>query len=704
MAELSPIVSILREKRDPTKTQLQRAAVPFRGKNLNDKDFVSWFVLALVAGLTSGILSWLIQLLFGFNFDLNPHLWFLKPAIFGTAIFWGVLLTPYINLLYSCVIYGELPNFRRWQKYTLGQRFAANLALAIWFTFLFVHFIFPLWSNIWCGDLHSALLNYSLPSSLHDWLSQSSCHRPHHKYEYSGLPSITFKQGLLVFIGLVIVLTWVTNYLSKRPGKIGRNLLTEKVKQVAGLKTPETPLNSIFTLWVGQSTGKFQELYHSANIAPRQELCLLLEDAAKNILVLGAIGSGKTTAVINPLLVQLLDQECGGLVFDIKGNFGGNMTQAALITNRQFTPVGVNYSKINLLQGLNPEMAASFIKSTLLITSGRTAEGFWIETAAELCRNILGVLSFNKKHYHLQGLYRYLFEINWRKEIDQGLETKFASETNSRDLRLFETYRRYLSDVFGHFDEKVRSGVMATISQILSPFNHPDLIDSFCSHTDEINWEDIINREKVFLVQLPLATYGLGAKVVYNLIKLRFFNLMQSRTLHSDWNQSKPVFFLCDEYQEIIACNKDGISDLNFWDKSRESKTIGIISGQSIASFYAAINDRDTANAVLQNFRQKICFTTEDQLTIDYLSSIVGDAEAEVITHSSGSGKSSGGGKGLFNTQRHSNTNVSYTKQRKAVITGQLFRELNPNQAIALLSINRRSFDDVINTLPVYFN
>jgi hypothetical protein len=63
---------------------------------------------------------------------------------------------------------------------------------------------------------------------------------------------------------------------------------------------------------------------------------------------------------------------------------------------------------------------------------------------------------------------------------------------------------------------------------------------------------------------------------------------MQQRSARQEWNQTLPVFFIRDEFQEIVSINKDGLSDLNFWDKSRSSKTIGIISAQAISIFYAA--------------------------------------------------------------------------------------------------------------------
>ena len=118
---------------------------------------------------------------------------------------------------------------------------------------------------------------------------------------------------------------------------------------------------------------------------------------------------------------------------------------------------------------------------------------------------------------------------------------------------------------------------------------------------------DEILSGSVFLVDVPISTWGLGAKVTYTFIKLRFFNLMQKH--HNAENRTLPVFFMYDEFQEIVSCNKDGLSDLNFWDKSRSSKITGIISTQSISSFFAATPSRDYAYALLQNFRNKICLS-----------------------------------------------------------------------------------------------
>ena len=113
---------------------------------------------------------------------------------------------------------------------------------------------------------------------------------------------------------------------------------------------------------------------------------------------------------------------------------------------------------------------------------------------------------------------------------------------------------------------------------------------------------------------MPLARWGLGAKVAYTFIKLRFFNMMQNRIHNPEWDQGRPVFFMCDEYQELISASRDGLSDLNFWDKSRSSKTIGVISSQSVSSFYAAIGDHDLPMQYYRIFGKNFVFEQKTTL------------------------------------------------------------------------------------------
>jgi type IV secretory pathway TraG/TraD family ATPase VirD4 len=306
------------------------------------------------------------------------------------------------------------------------------------------------------------------------------------------------------------------------------------------------------------------------------------------------------------------------------------------------------------------------------------------------------MLTLIPAHYSLHGLYNFLFDSEWRNECYEEIEA-LKTSLEDKQQRLLKSYQRYYETIFAEFDDKVQAGVKATIAQVLAPFNHPELIDAFCTaNAESINLEDVLNGQ-VFIVDMPLSRWGLGAKVVYTFIKLRFFNLMQSRVTHSEWNQNRFVFFLCDEYQEIVSANKDGLSDLNFWDKSRSSKTIGIISTQSISSFYAAVGDRDMANALLQNFRQKICFRTEDETTIALMNRLLGMVEVQRITKTQNSGNSSG-----QHSSSHSGESTSLSTHDKPLLDGQFFRTLPRDHALVLLSIWGNGCDDVLKMEAVF--
>lgn len=458
--------------------------------------------------------------------------------------------------------------------------------------------------------------------------------------------------------------------------------------------------SSALSLWLGQSTGLLAKRSHGAALAKAQEINLTLQDACQNILCLGGTGSGKTLRVIQPLLLQLLDQNCGGLIFDIKGDFHQAVERMAQHFHKRVISIGPGFQSMNLIAGLTPEMAASFLKSALLLGNQRV-DSFWLDHASELCRNTLGVLRVISGQYSLQGLYRYIFDAAFRDEIDSRVNERMIF-LNDEEKILLQSYQQYHERIFDHFEEKVKSGILASVAQVLSPFNHPELAKAFCTDEKHPFMMDHLFVGDIALIRLPLSVWGLGGKVAYTFIKLRFFNLMQHRAQDAQCNQERPVFFMCDEYQDIISGSKDGLSDLNFWDKSRSSKTIGIISSQSISSFYAAIGDHDIANAILQNFRQKICFRTEDQATLRYLNYLTGEvAIAQHSVSKQNSTTSRGGLSNLMDGHHQRGRTETTTWIDKDVIDPQLMRMLQIEQAVALLNLQGQSFDDVINLTAV---
>lgn len=518
-------------------------------------------------------------------------------------------------------------------------------------------------------------------------------------------------------------------------------------------------------LTVGTSTGKLLALGHGAAIRAGERVHLVGDEASQNILVLGGTGSGKTTRSLNNMCAEAALQDCGILALNVKGDWDLAFREIARRAGRRVEEIGIGATPLNLLDGLSPEIAASYIKSALLLagnTSGDNA--FWNELATELARNVLGVLSFRPQHYTLTGLFNYLFVETFRTGVDDEVNAVYAQLTRAAGrpvpvaadpdtaasaieaagipeatisgsctiapaephttllapaaeadddtqacdpqataaaeaaLRRLERYANYYSGVFATFDEKVRNGVRAQLSQVLSLFTLPELEEAFCTPGVESALLERLVDGAVFLVNLPIQRYGLCAKTVYTFIKLRFFSVMNERRIQPAWNQTRSVVFICDEYQEIVSIAKDALSDLNFWSLSRSARTVGIISGQGIESFRAAIGNQSLTDAFLQNFRQKICYATEDEATIKFFTYLLGQVEVERENSSRSKSRSSGPNASTSSQSQ----STSHQRQLQSTINPQFFRQLRRGEVLAVLSIGGEACDDVIATQPLY--
>lgn len=459
-----------------------------------------------------------------------------------------------------------------------------------------------------------------------------------------------------------------------------------------------------FALGIGTSTGELAARGHASGLSPNQYVWLVNDDACQNIVVFGGIGAGKTTRVINPLLFQCLSyNDVGGLIFDIKGDFIESVASFATYFNRPVWRVGVGPDCIgtNLLKGLTPEQAAGFLQSTFYLTGGTTNDSFWIQSATALVQNTLGLLEvLGDKYYNLEKLYQYIFFEDVRKAIDIMID-EVKLEEGTLEARNLANYRSYYSNVFMQMDVKMRESIKGTLSTILSPFQNPELIDAFSSTDPENNFDlSRILGGDVVLVDLPLAKWATAGKVVYTMIKLRFFNLLQARQVDKSLPQNY-VFFMCDEYQNIISASNMGLSDLSFWDKSRSAHCVGIISTQSISAFKSAIGNPTLSDTILANFRQKIFFKSEDVETLRYMNSLAGRVEVtrQSYNYSTGTSQQS---TDFFKTNNTSNTSVNTQIVERQLVDANLVRMLTGNLALAFLNVDGESSDDVLLMSPLY--
>lgn len=476
-------------------------------------------------------------------------------------------------------------------------------------------------------------------------------------------------------------------------------------------------------LYFGTSTGVLLSRSHVAGLPQGEALYAAKEDACKNTIIFGGIGSGKTTRAINPLLKQVFAQQAGALILDIKTDFGREVQYIAKLTGRSFITVGHGGLTLNLIRGTTPELAASYLKSCFIASGSAGGSGaFFVDQAVELCRNALTLLMLIGGDYSLAGVYDLVFSAPKRETAIAEMLSR-GEHFDKRQFRLAESVGNYFANVHGTFDDKMLSNVNATVAQVLSPFSHPDLIDAFSGGESEGEADlTALLDGAIYFVSLPMTLFGKeGSRYAYMLIKLRFMSLMRERRTRAEWNQETPVAFVCDEYQSVI----DSITDTDFWDKSRSSGCFGIVSMQGVASLYQAVGSKQAADAILQNFRQRLVFRTEDDPTMSMVQRLLGQVDAYITSTSEGMSHSVSTGpgekpgefsagfghlmtagihapKGPVSTSDGQSYSESTSVQRQQLYDANDFRNLHTDYALFLGNIGDRAVDEVIQMEPLY--
>jgi len=192
----------------------------------------------------------------------------------------------------------------------------------------------------------------------------------------------------------------------------------------------------------------------------------------------------------------------------------------------------------------------------------------------------------------------------------------------------------------------------------------------------------------VFVVNVPRDRFKAAAGVVYLFLKERFFQAVNARAqLPAGPRKSRPILFLCDEYQQICSAG-----DAQFFDTSRALGVIGIVASQSIEAYISAIGNEHAATALLGNFTNVVAFRSTER-TMNYVAGKLGEVDVWKETYNTGR---SDRPTILFPETASVSEGHSASTQRQRLLTAQTFRALKPDQAVALLTVNGTSFDDIV--------
>jgi type IV secretory pathway TraG/TraD family ATPase VirD4 len=412
---------------------------------------------------------------------------------------------------------------------------------------------------------------------------------------------------------------------------------------------------------VGEATGFLRARGDMTAPVPNQTMALDGESLFQHVLVFGGTGEGKTTALLKPLMEQIMPRPNFGMyVCDAKGVLWNDAAEIAEKVGRSgdVRVIGTGKSQVGIdpLRNLTPTQVASVLRSVLQQMGGGS-ESFWSDMAANIIRHALTIgyayaqteagkkeaLATKVNPYSLWWAYQFIVgnriaaTVNAIAADGKTLRAVIADASGQRKAELEARYRQifsgdyrasveYLGSAWQNMARNTRTGILAHVTQLLDGFSGAETLrQRFATGQREgtIEIADALNG-RIVLNAVSTVEDGLPARLVNILLKTALYRA--ARVREAAWKaesggrrpQDHPCVVLIDEVQEVVTADPvSGLSDATFWNVARSSGLAGVFATQTVAALVQALG-KDSACNFMQQARSKVFFRSEDQETINY--------------------------------------------------------------------------------------
>jgi len=330
-------------------------------------------------------------------------------------------------------------------------------------------------------------------------------------------------------------------------------------------------------------------------------------------IIFGETGSGKTTGIINPTLLNRMQKGHGILIFDYKGHYHTHIKHLAIQANRleDIITIGEPWgAKYNLLKNIPLNFVSKFLK--IFIGMPKAEDKFWEQSAVNLGYGLIKALYFYSKidndiTYSLKEVLKYIADIEKLEKFKEDIiETIKKNHYKSKQYRYFcyELKRAYdLIDSIASKSEIrtlkrnqkcVLTSVVPSLVNPLSNIAHMDFLNE-----DEIDVFDELDKGKIIIVNSSNFNDNELSGIMYAM----FSNVLK-RNIH----HNKEISIFIDEAQKVLNETFDLPIDI-----LRETKVDVILATQSIANLESKIGKIKTEE-LLANLTTKIYLNGAEEI------------------------------------------------------------------------------------------
>jgi len=373
-----------------------------------------------------------------------------------------------------------------------------------------------------------------------------------------------------------------------------------------------------------------------------------INDLDVHVMVLGSTGTGKTSAVLKPLVVQCKRAlaSIGMVILDGKGTLAGEFDGM-----HDYTLIEPGRISLGLIEGLEPTDVVLALMNVNQPKSESGSSKFFTTGAGEMLRHfcvfLQALVNVEKKVEAERGPAR-----SWRWCMQDIYALGIRAQRSNQQLQqkmdgYIDLVRRhaaseigenvlgdslqYLTTVLPGMDAETRANIWATLQGWITPLmSHPDL-RAWANVETGVSFDDLFFGRQDFGVCTPEVKYGVGGSLVQSLVKQRLTTRIRRRAAY-DWKSAGeiPVVFVVDEAQEIV-----GVEDRIILPIARSLGARMVYATQNIENFIVRLGGLHEANGFLDCFQSPICFKSSPA-TMQWMQARLGQTMTLVPSASAG--------------------------------------------------------------------
>lgn len=395
-------------------------------------------------------------------------------------------------------------------------------------------------------------------------------------------------------------------------------------------------------------------------------------DAAEGVLILGGVGSGKTSGSGNSLRKAYLNAGFGGLVLCAKPDEADSWREALKKAGRSGDAVIIDRSgeeRFNILDYAAATIAADGFDQNLVVLMERFSEAakvasgefsgsdgnkFFSDAASKWLSHAFPLVRVATGNVSLENVYKMILSApkspqelsdpEWQKNslcnailfaaADKAKNAQDAKGQSEAE-RVFDEHADFWLTEYPSLASKTRSSIEATVTNIIYPFLAGKLRELFCTDTTVV--PDMARQGKIIILDLPALTYGPTGAVAQSIFKYLFGLAVQRQKLS---RKARPVFLWMDEVQYFLSA-----SDAELLSTARSAKTCIVAITQDLPTFYAQIGSQQkaVADSIISKFGTKCFHSNTSEETNQAAADLVGKIDIEQRTSTRGGGLNSGG-------------------------------------------------------------